>query len=393
MKILIVNSYYYPDFVGGAEKSTQLLAEEFKQKGHDVLVFTGKHATETEVNGVKIFRADLGKFDIKSRIDENGSIIRRFLNKYYEINNKSIYKQFANVIDEFKPDIVFTNNLYGLSSIVWKAAHDKQIPIIHTVHDYWIFDSHSRLINIIHKLFYRKRSNYVSCVTAPSQSTMNIINKNKSYFKSTTHLVIPNGMDFDIENSKNIIKRKIEFLKENDIKCLNIIFAGRIDKNKGILNLIDALKSVKRTYKLHICGIGPLVNEVNQICSKNENIIYYGKLSKEELQKVYLKCDVLVAPSTWIEPFGLVVIEAMINGCCVLGSNYGGISEIIKFTNGGDAFNPENIDEIRNSINSLTKDKLVSWLENINKNIEFYNIFNTTNKYLDEFDSIIKKKH
>lgn len=389
MKILLVNSYYFPDSVGGAEKSSQLLAEEFHKKGHDVLVFTAKHAVETKVNGIDIVRADTGKFNINTRLEENGSFLDRLIDKIYEINNKYIYNQLTKTVEEFSPDVIFTNNLYALSSIVWQVAFDNGIPLFHTVRDYWIFDCHSKLINFIHKPFYRRRSQFVNTVVAPSKSTMNIVDENKTYFKKTKHVVIPNGIQFDIETVKLQIKRKINSLKMNDLDELNIIFVGRIDNNKGILNLIQSLDHVKLKYKLHICGTGPLVNEVNGICKTNPNIIYHGKLNKNDLEKVYSDCDVLVAPSVWLEPFGLVVVEAMIHGCCILGSNFGGISEIIEYTKSGQTFDPNNIQDIAEAVNSLTRDKIIGYLENIYGSIEFYNISNTADKYLKEFQEVL----
>ncbi|MEB9515624.1 glycoside hydrolase, partial [Bacillus cereus] len=58
-KILIVNSFYYPDIRGGAEISTQLLAEDLS-KNHEVFVLTtGKNRDEIikeEINNVKVYR-------------------------------------------------------------------------------------------------------------------------------------------------------------------------------------------------------------------------------------------------------------------------------------------------------------------------------------------------
>ena len=103
MKVLVINSYYYPNIIGGAERSTQLIAEGLKRAGHEVMVFCLKHETLDEVNGVKVYRANPGKFNVDIRIKDQGSFFQKLKNKLVETNNKVIYKELIKVIHEFKP--------------------------------------------------------------------------------------------------------------------------------------------------------------------------------------------------------------------------------------------------------------------------------------------------
>ena len=194
MKILLINSYYYPDHVGGAEKSCQLLAEEFRNEGNSVMVFTSKHSIEDEVNGIKIYRSDCGKFDVDARINGCGSFFKKMKNKLIETNNKKVGEELRLVIYKFKPDVIFVNNLYVLSSIVWKVP--KNIPIVQTVRDYWFFNGFSYnsknfLFKHYHRLLFSIRSKFVRCVVAPSESTMSIIRKNKTYLKTLISKLFP----------------------------------------------------------------------------------------------------------------------------------------------------------------------------------------------------------
>ena len=189
--------------------------------------------------------------------------------------------------------------------------------------------------------------------------------------------------------AKEIIQKKIENIRSNEKTRFKFIFSGRIEYNKGIINLIKAFEDVKIDYELHICGSGPLDSLLEDMIKDNNNIFYHGKISSVCLYKLYEECDVLVAPSIWIEPFGLVVVEAMINGCCVIGSNFGGIYEIISKTRGGECFNPNSTQEIAECINSLTTQKIEYYLNCIYETIEYYNIKNTAKNYLAIFSELI----
>jgi glycosyltransferase involved in cell wall biosynthesis len=74
--------------------------------------------------------------------------------------------------------------------------------------------------------------------------------------------------------------------------------------------------------KLHIAGGWNL--------NFSKHIKYYGMLDTKEKIKVLKKCDALLFPVKWHEPFGIAIIEAMAMGLPVLGSSYGSLPEIIN---------------------------------------------------------------
>ena len=385
MKVLVINSYYYPNIIGGAERSTQLIAEGMKRAGHDVMVFCLKHAEDSLVNGITVYRANPGKFNVDIRIKDQGSFLQKLKNKMVETNNKIIYKELLKVIDEFKPDVAHLNNLYGLSPIVWKALKEKKVKVIQTVRDYWFFDGFSYksknfLFKMYHRHYFKKYSKYVDIVTAPSEATLSIAKKS-SYFKKASFHFVNNGIEFDLNNTLELINKK----KNQDKKEYTYLFAGTLVEKKGLLNLIDAFNMLNdNKYKLKICGDGFLKDKVLEACKNNPNISYLGKINKEQLYKEYENSDIVVVPSLWVEPFGMVVIEAMINGCPVVGSNFGGIHEIISNVKGGIEVDPANVNDLKEALKTIAnQDTIQKLLENIEKNIECYQIDNTIKKYLE----------
>ena len=385
MKVLVINSYYYPNIIGGAERSTQLIAEGLKRAGHEVMVFCLKHETLDEVNGVKVYRANPGKFNVDIRIKDQGSFFQKLKNKLVETNNKVIYKELIKIIHEFKPDVAHLNNLYGLSPIVWKALKENGVKVVQTVRDYWFFDGFSYksknfLFKIYHKHYFKKYSKYVDIVTAPSEATLDIAKKS-SCFKNATFHFVNNGIEFDLNKTLDLIKKK----KNLERKEYTYLFAGTLVEKKGILNLIEAFNLLQdNKYKLKICGDGILKDKILEASKNNSNIIYLGKINKEQLYKEYEASDIVVVPSLWVEPFGMVVIEAMINGCVVVGTNYGGIHEIISNIKGGIEVNPQDIKALNQALKEAADDnKINELLSNVEANIDCYQINNTIKKYLE----------
>ena len=140
MKILIVNTYYYPNMIGGTEQSIKLLAQGLREKGHDIYVLTGDKQDKQceEIDGIKVIRLDLSN---------KSNIAQKLLRKALEINNIRIKNTISNILDEIKPDVIHTNNLFYISPIVWKLANERNIKIVHTLRDYWGLCPKTTLLN------------------------------------------------------------------------------------------------------------------------------------------------------------------------------------------------------------------------------------------------------
>jgi len=121
-----------------------------------------------------------------------------------------------------------------------------------------------------------------------------------------------------------------------------VLFVGRLREEKGILELIEAAKKIKRHRKdieFWFVGQGPLKRYLNKL-KKQLPIRYFDYIENMILPKVYQEADMLVLPSKrkrgWEELFGIVLIEALSCGLPVIASNHVGPREII--THGCDGF-------------------------------------------------------
>lgn len=334
MRILLVNTYYYPNMVGGTEHSIKLLAEELAKRGHEVSVITAdSNEKEIEViNLVRVIRLGLCK-------NGNESILKKVIRKTYELNNLKIKNKIINILDEIRPDIVHTNNLLYLSPIIWKVASDKNIKVVHTIRDYWGLCPKSTLLDknmnictkkklpcMIHSKNYKNFTKYVDLVTAPSEFTIELYRKN-GYFNNSKRCMIPNAIDIDFEQFNNIICER----ETRNSEIIEFLFIGSLDYHKGIKFLIESFKDISNeNYRLNICGKGALEEYVKEQAEIDKRISYIGAVFNEKKDNALRKNDVIIIPSIWYEPFGRVVIEGYKYGLPVIACNIGGLEELLK---------------------------------------------------------------
>jgi glycosyltransferase involved in cell wall biosynthesis len=111
-----------------------------------------------------------------------------------------------------------------------------------------------------------------------------------------------------------------------------LIFVGRLVSDKGAALLLDALKLLKTRPRLTIVGDGPeraALERQAQELQGQAQIEFVGSRKGEQLAGLLRQHQVLVVPSLWQEPFGIVALEGIACGCVVIGSAGGGLAEAI----------------------------------------------------------------
>jgi glycosyltransferase involved in cell wall biosynthesis len=111
-----------------------------------------------------------------------------------------------------------------------------------------------------------------------------------------------------------------------------LIFVGRLVSDKGASLLLDALKLIEAKPHLTIAGDGPeraaLQIQAADLQLRSQ-IAFVGPQPGEQLAKLLRQHEILVVPSLWQEPFGIVALEGIACGCVVIGSAGGGLAEAI----------------------------------------------------------------
>ena len=333
MKVLLVNTLYYPYKLGGAEKSVQALAENLVLSGLEVAVITlGEETKYFELNGVSIWSLQLqNKYwpfsgNRKSKVD-------KLIWHLKDLKNKDYTKDIIKIINSFKPNLIHTNNLSGFSINVWSIAKKLKIKVIHTLRDYYLqcpsvtkFKNNKVCINRCNdcyclSIIKKKVSRDVDCVVGISDFILKD-HMEEGYFLDSQKEVIYNGFRIDInEKTKEITQRKNKIV---------FGFIGQIIASKGIELLLESFNNLSEfdNWSLVIAGRinDDYKKQLFEICS-SDKIEFLGYIDNDLF---YENIDVLVVPSLWNEPFGRVVLEGVIRGKVVLGSDTGGIPELLK---------------------------------------------------------------
>lgn len=216
--------------------------------------------------------------------------------------------------------------------------------------------------------------------------------------------VIHNGIDIErfsknkYRNLYNQIREKYKIPQNAFVLC----FAGRIQQEKGVLELVQAFKKVSKDKNMYLLIIGSswfgknntnayvqtVINEANDCKNK---IIFTGYISNEEVAQIESIADIAVLPSMWDDPLPLVVIEAMASGLPVITTNLGGIPEMCTTQTGIIVDVDEKIvDNIASAIRSLFCDEKlrVSMANSGQIHVEKYF---SKSRYFKDFYELIKK--
>ncbi|MGD2157645.1 MAG: glycosyltransferase family 4 protein [Anaerolineales bacterium] len=174
-------------------------------------------------------------------------------------------------------------------------------------------------------------------------------------------LMIQNGVD---EKRVQILPYFVPIPDDSDIMFpdpgnKNVLFAGRLDYEKGSPFLLRAFKMMPDTYNMIIAGDGSLKQKYVQLVRDHgisERVQFTGWLSDGELQTAYQNCRVAVMPTIMPEPFGKVGVEAMANVRPVVAFDVGGISDWLKHDCNGFLVPPRDVGQLAIRIRQLVDD-------------------------------------
>ena len=152
-------------------------------------------------------------------------------------------------------------------------------------------------------------------------------------------VVLKNCIDIDRFSKENSNKKKLELRTKYNIKDTDkvLLFTGRITYEKGVKELLEALKIVEyKNYKLLI--LGSALNELKAKTKYQEKVersveiisnkvIFTGFIKYEEINKFYDIADIAILPSIWDDPAPLTVIESLASGLPIITTDSGGIPE------------------------------------------------------------------
>ncbi|MDR1539500.1 MAG: glycosyltransferase family 4 protein [Clostridiales bacterium] len=407
MKVLLVNSYYYPEMVGGTEYFVKRLAEALVSTGNSVSVLCLGNGNSVEtINGVKVFRYKpaLGRYvDFANERMLIRNMICKLVNRIY--NPFDLSKLF-HILETIKPDVVHSNGLMDISASLWQICKKLNISILHTYHDYNFLCPRGTLISKrtneictgpnllcrLYRCYNRELSRRIDIVTAPSNFVLSAFQKER-YLPVNNGYVVSNAINIDMDYTECLIERRSEKIMDKDY--LTFVFLGQLGAHKGIKWLLDSFAEVNNSkIVLRIAGKGKLSGLVSEFTKKDSRIIYEGYLSETQVAELLKECDVLIAPSIWEEPFGLIVIEAYKYGLPVIATNRGAFPEIVINEKTGTIIDAGSLSSLRDCIVRYSDDRRIvhGMLTNIASHLKSFSLDEQTSKYIELYKYLLSKE-
>lgn len=178
----------------------------------------------------------------------------------------------------------------------------------------------------------------------------------------------------------------------DDSKLTNFLYVGQFTYNKCVKANIEALNKCYPNREFHLTCIGSggtALDEINDYIKDeklNKNISFTGQIDRDKIIEYYDKnqCFIMISKS---EAFGLVYLEAMARGCICVGTKGQGIDGVI--VDGENGFlckggNVEELTEIINHINSLSKEEKQRISDNARRTAEELSDYNVAKMYIEE---------
>ena len=160
-------------------------------------------------------------------------------------------------------------------------------------------------------------------VSEPARAFVN------QYFPDFPLRVIPNGIDV------NAFRPGLAPIRHLRDDALNILFVGRLEKRKGLGDLLRAYEFMHARMpktRLIVVGDGPLRGQVESYISRHRlpNVVLAGYVPDSVLPRYYCSADIFCAPATGAESFGIVLLEAMASGLPVVATEIEGYMSVLE---------------------------------------------------------------
>lgn len=332
MRILYLNTLYAPHIGGGAEITLKVLVETMAARGHEVCVLTtgaGPTLQVDRVDGIRVVR--IGVRNLYWHFERAGiPRWKRALWHLLDAYNPSMARAVMQMVEEFKPDVVSCHNLAGFSASVWSALSAAGVPLVQVLHDYYSLCPTSNMFRRGHsctrpctgcralRMPHPRLSGRVSAVVGISRFILERHLQNRRFAGVGVRAVIPNARRGKVAAPRAIAPEgKLRFG-----------FIGTLAPAKGVEFLLEAYASLPPGgHSLQVAGRGEPEYERHLQARASTDIVFMGNVVAADF---FPAIDVLVVPSLWQEPLGMVIVEAFMHGVPVLASRVGGIPELVE---------------------------------------------------------------
>jgi glycosyltransferase involved in cell wall biosynthesis len=289
MRILCVSNHFPPAHVGGYELFCADTVDSLRQRGHDVIVVTSNTEAPSEPGVLRDLAFDAAMADPVA-MDMNRSVI-------------------ADAVTRYSPDTALVWNTYGLGH---EAVFDTLCAKVPTA-----------CYLMLHDLAYYGPASLRAVRMVASSQVIRFHFLRRGFSTSALPLIYP-GVELPAS------------VRCHTDEAVRLLYCGRVISYKGPHVALVALEKLPAAYTLTVIGIHESDSEYGDQLhgwvsehGLEDRVTFRGQLPRDRALEEYLRHDVLVFPSLWEEPLGLVVLEAMAAGLPVAASRRGAPVELI----------------------------------------------------------------
>ncbi len=365
MNIIYSNNFAY--LRGGAE---QVLFEEMdllREHGHRTTLFSRAHPQNDTWESQTYFPPH---FEYNSKSIFNKVMVAKEL--VYSMTAKIKFQQ---LINQESPDLIHAHNIYGrLTTSIFDAAVQEGLPIVLTLHDYkllcpaYLFFRNGKICELCLEASplkcITKRCHKDSLIASAVYVAETYFNKLFNKYGQISYFLCPSHFMLNKQASAGLSRKKLVYLPNtidtthiavsNDNNAY-ILFAGRLSREKGVNTLFSAM--IGLNIPLKIVGDGPLRRQLEKAVDERglKQVTFEGYKRGGELAALFKDASFLVFPSECYENAPLAILEAYGHGKPVIGSDLGGIPEMIVDGETGSLFPHGDSDSLREKIVAFWK--------------------------------------
>jgi phosphatidylinositol alpha-mannosyltransferase len=305
MKIGLVTPYVYP-LPGGVNQHVRHLYENLRLRGHDVRILSASHGLQRASEG------DVIRIGKGYSMPANGSMGTITVSPRY-------VSQVQDVLERERFDLLHFHEPFVpfLSLVLLRQSTSVNVA---TFHAYGGFSP-------AYEFGSKVMSSYAARLhgrIAVSAAARHFIDR----FFPGDYKVIPNGVDV------GRFSRAVPIARWQD-GTRNILFVGRFESRKGLLDLLKAYRLLRRTgcnCRLLVVGRGPQEREARRYTMTRGmgGVEFLGQVSDEVRDSLFKTADVYCSPATGRESFGIVLLEAMAAGTAIVCSDIHGYKGVAR---------------------------------------------------------------
>ncbi|MFH1313610.1 MAG: glycosyltransferase [Candidatus Eisenbacteria bacterium] len=368
MKVLQVNKFFYVR--GGSERYFFDLCGLLKDHGHDVAHFSMTHPRNQDSGQQAHFVSEI---DLNAAMGLGGRA-RAALRVLYSSEARA---RMAALLDEVRPDIVHFHNITRqLSPSIIDAVESRGIPMVQTMHDLsLVCPAHSFFVNghACEKCAGGAYRNAAALKCIDGSLTSSLLGSFEAYlhtwmglYKKIKMFIAPSLFLKGKVSSLGWIRDSIihlpyfippgpDYTQANDGF---VFFAGRISKEKGVDTLLEAAERLKST-RFVIAGEGPPLEAYRKLTRDKglSNVEFTGYVKGDDLENLLRGSSCVVVPSVSYENLPLSILEAFAIGKPVVGSDHGGIPELVIDNVTGHLFRSGDAGSLASAIESTVADE------------------------------------